>query len=74
MTTFLHEAGFTRKRSRRRHRLLWTGVPRVAAIPRPRDLRYAGNVTVTVFRNVDRVLQAMRRLTELGKQGIMHRR
>jgi len=35
------------------------------------DLRYAGSVTVTVYTGeIERVRQAMRRLTELGKQGI----
>ncbi len=39
--------------------------------PAAQDLRYAGNVTVTVYtREVERVRQAMRRLTDLGKQGI----
>lgn len=39
--------------------------------PAAQDLRYAGNVTVTVYtRDVERVRAATRRLTELGKQGI----
>ncbi|MCB1803258.1 MAG: SIMPL domain-containing protein [Gammaproteobacteria bacterium] len=39
--------------------------------PAAQDLRYAGTVTITVYtRDVARVGQATRRLTELGKQGI----
>ncbi len=39
--------------------------------PAAQDLRYAGHVTVTVYtRGVERVRNAMRRLTELGKQGV----
>ena len=39
--------------------------------PSAQDLRYAGNATVTVYtRDVDRVRDATRRLTDLGKQGI----
>ncbi len=39
--------------------------------PAAQDLRYAGHVTVTVYTgDIDRVRQAMRHLTDLGKQGI----
>jgi hypothetical protein len=39
--------------------------------PNAQDLRYAGNATVTVYtREVEKVRQSMRRLTELGRQGI----
>ena len=39
--------------------------------PAAHDLRYAGNATVTVYtQDVERVRQSMRRLTELGRQGI----
>ncbi|MCB1786728.1 MAG: SIMPL domain-containing protein [Gammaproteobacteria bacterium] len=39
--------------------------------PGPQDLRYAGSVSVTVYtKEVERVRQAMRGLTDLGKQGI----
>lgn len=39
--------------------------------PTAQDLRYAGHATVTVYtRDVQRVRQATRRLTGLGKQGI----
>jgi hypothetical protein len=39
--------------------------------PNAQDLRYAGNATVTVYtQEVDKVRESMRRLTELGRQGI----
>ncbi|MCP5431611.1 MAG: SIMPL domain-containing protein [Chromatiaceae bacterium] len=71
VTAFLHEAGFTQEEITPSAPAIVDRRAQGYGNPAAQDLRYAGNVTVTVYsRNVNRVLQAMRRLTELGKQGI----
>ncbi|MCB1790660.1 MAG: SIMPL domain-containing protein [Gammaproteobacteria bacterium] len=71
VAAFLQEAGFTAQDITPSAPAIIDRRAQGYGNPAAQDLRYAGNVTVTVYtRDVDRVRDATRRLTDLGKQGI----
>jgi len=71
VTAFVREAGFTPEEITLSAPAIVDRRAQSYGNPAAQDLRYAGHVTVTVYtRDVERVRQAMRRLTDLGKQGI----
>jgi uncharacterized protein len=71
VTAFLQEAGFAQEEITQSAPAIVDRRAQGYGNPAAQDLRYAGNATVTVYtREVERVRQAMRRLTDLGKQGI----
>jgi hypothetical protein len=71
VTRFLTEAGFASEEITQSPPAIVDRRAQGYGNPTAQDLRYAGNVTVTVYtREVERVRQAMRGLTALGKQGI----
>lgn len=71
VTAFLLEAGFASEEITLSAPAIIDRRAQGYGNPSAQDLRYAGNVTVTVYtREVERVRQAMRHLTDLGKQGI----